>query len=69
MRDEHDARKTGCGTSRHMRTARFVSATTQVNRRMPPTIVVDNNIAAILPTRDDGLRRTIRPAIEKSHRD
>lgn len=50
-------------------TTRVAPPTMQVSWRMPPTLIVDNNVAAILLTRDDALRRTIRAAIEKSHRD
>jgi hypothetical protein len=41
----------------------------QVSWRMPPALIVDNNMAVILLTRDELLRRTIRSAIKKSHRD
>ncbi len=50
-------------------TTRVAPPTMQVSWRMPPTLIVDNNMAAILLTRDDSLRRKIRAAIEKSHRD
>jgi len=50
-------------------TTRVAPPTMQVSWRMPPTLIVDNNMAAILLTRDDALRRKIRTAIKKSHRD
>ena len=50
-------------------TTRVAPPTIQVSWRMPPTLIVDNNMAAILLTRDNALRRKIRAAIEKSHRD
>lgn len=50
-------------------TTRVAPPTMQISWRMPPTLIVDNNMAAILLTRDGGLRRQIRAAIEKSHRD
>ena len=50
-------------------TTRVAPSTMQISWRMPPTLIVDNNMAAILLTRDAGLRRQVRAAIEKSHRD
>ena len=50
-------------------TTRVAPPTMQISWRMPPTLIVDNNMAAILLTRDAGLRRQIRAAIERSHRD
>ncbi len=50
-------------------TTRVAPPTMQVSWRMPPTLIVDNNMAAILLARDDALRRRIRAAIKKSHRD
>ena len=50
-------------------TTRVAPPTMQISWRMPPTLIVDNNMAAILLTQDAGLRRKIRTAIERSHRD
>ena len=50
-------------------TARVAPPTMQVSWRMPPTLIVDNNMAAILLTRDDALRKRIRTAFKESHRD
>ena len=50
-------------------TTRVAPPTMQISWRMPPTLIVDNNMAAILLTPDTGVRRKIRAAIEKSHRD
>ena len=50
-------------------TARVAPPNMQVSWRMPPTLIVDNNMAAILLTSDDALRRQIRAVIDKSHRD
>ena len=50
-------------------TVRVAPPQLQISWRMPPALIVDNNMAAILLTRDDALRRRIRAAIEKSHRD
>jgi hypothetical protein len=50
-------------------TTRVAPPTMQVSWRMPPALIVDNNMAAILLTRDDALRRKIKTAIKKSHRD
>ena len=50
-------------------TARVAPPTMQISWRMPPTLIVDNNMAAILLTRDAELRRKIRAALEKNHRD
>ena len=49
-------------------TTRVAPPTMQISWRLPPTLIVDNNMAAILLTRDAGLRRQIRAAIERSHR-
>jgi len=49
-------------------TTRVAPRTMQVSWRMPPTLIVDNNMAAILLTRDDALRK-ITAAIKKAHRD
>lgn len=50
-------------------TTRVAPPTLQVSWRMPPTLIVDNNIVGILLTRDQALRRRIRAAIKASHRD
>jgi len=50
-------------------TARVAPPTMQISWRMPPTLIVDNNMAAILLTRDDALRASIRAAIKGSRRD
>ncbi len=50
-------------------TTRVAPPTMQVSWRMPPTLIVDNNLAAILLTRDDALRQKIRAVIEKSPRE
>ena len=50
-------------------TTRVAPPNMQVGWRMPPTLIVDNNMAAILLTRDDTLRRKITAAIKKAHRD
>lgn len=43
--------------------------TLQINWWMPLTLIVDNNMAVILLTRDDALRKRIRAAIKESHHD
>jgi hypothetical protein len=50
-------------------TTRVAPPTMQVSWRMPPTLIVDNNMVGILLTRDEALRRRIRAAIKTSHRD
>jgi hypothetical protein len=50
-------------------TTRVAPPTMQVSWRMPPALIVDNNMAAILLTRDRALRQKIRAAIKKGHRD
>ncbi|MEO8909809.1 MAG: hypothetical protein ABI408_06225 [Gemmatimonadaceae bacterium] len=48
-------------------TARVAPPTMRINWRLPPTLIVDNNIVLILLTRDKALRQRVKSAIEKSH--
>lgn len=41
--------------------------TMMVAWRVPPTLIVDNNLAIILLTRDDKLRERVRSLVKKSH--
>lgn len=47
-------------------TSRVAPPTMQISWRMPPALIVDNNLVAILLTRDESLRRRVKVAIESA---
>ena len=50
-------------------TTRVAPPTMQITWRMPPALIVDNNMVVILLTRDEVLRRRIKAAIKEGDRD
>lgn len=49
-------------------TVRVAPATMMISWRMPPSLITDNNLIAIVLTRDTTLRRAIRRALSRSSR-
>lgn len=48
-------------------TTRVAPPTMMVSWRLPPTLIIDNNLAIILLTKDDKLRVRIRGLVKRSH--
>ena len=48
-------------------TTRVAPTTVMISWRLPPTLIVDNNLAIILLTKDDKLRERVRAVVKGSH--
>ena len=48
-------------------TTRVAPPTMMISWRLPPTLIIDNNLAIILLTKDDKLRARVRAAVKGSH--
>ena len=48
-------------------TTRVAPPTMMISWRLPPTLIIDNNLAIILLTKDEELRERVRAAVKGSH--